>query len=79
MSFLSNVCEWFENLIAYDEYIEVTVVKGDRLWDICEKASGATTNAEIQHHVDVVKFLNPDMDPDMIHEGDTIKLPRNWG
>ena len=78
MSFMDNIREWFCNVIHHDDFIEVEVVRGDTLWAIAKKASGATTDADVQRHVDEVKKLNPDVDPDLIHPGDRIKVPTNW-
>ncbi len=78
MSFLDNVREWFCNIIHHPDYIEVEVVRGDTLWGIVKKASGATSNADVQRHVEEVMALNPDIDPDVIHPGDKIKLPLEW-
>ena len=79
MSFLDSLKEWFCNIIHHDDYIEVEVVRGDTLWSICERASGAKTNAEVLRHVEEVRALNPGIDPDLIHPGDKIRLPVEWG
>ena len=79
MSFLDNVRQWFRNIVHHPDYIEVEVEKNDTLWAICREASGATTNAEIQKHVNEVIALNPDMNPNMIHPGEKIRLPSDWG
>jgi LysM repeat protein len=78
MSFLDNMREWFENVFNRDDCVEVTVAKGDTLWGICQRASGSTSNAAVQRHVEEVMQMNPGMDPDMIRPGDKLKLPLKW-
>lgn len=79
MSFLDKIREWVCGIVHHDDFIEVEVVKGDTLWDIAKKASGATDNADVQRHVEEVIAINPDLDPDVIRPGDKIKLPTAWG
>lgn len=78
MSFLDNVRDWFCNIVHHDDFVEVEVVRGDTLWAIVKRASGAKTHADARRHVDQVLELNPDVSPGMIHPGDKIKLPRSW-
>lgn len=83
MSFLDKIREFFDSIVHHDDQDYATVrehrvVKGDTLWGIVRHVTGATDTAEIQRHVDEVKKLNPDVDPDLIMPGDELKLPLSW-
>jgi len=78
MSFLDNIRDWFNEILEDDGHVVVTVIRNDTLWSICERASGAKTNAEIVKHVDQVVALNPGIDPDRLQIGQQVKLPRSW-
>jgi len=80
MSFLDNVREWFQDIVHHHDHIEVRIVKdGDTLWSIAKTATGATTDADVQRHVEEIKALNPQIiNPDEIRRGDKINLPLHW-
>jgi LysM repeat protein len=79
MSFFDRIADFIKDLVERDDHYEVTVVKGDSVWEIVRDESNPDEPLSvIADRVKEVCDLNGLDEHAAIHPDQKLKLPKHW-